>query len=66
MTPVSKPLERASMDLMDMEANAQGNRYILNITDHYGRFIKFHPLKNKYKLNLVTTMAQYITDFGAP
>ncbi len=49
MSPVNKLLERVGMDLMGMVAGAQGNRYILTVTDHHGRFVRFYPLKTKDK-----------------
>ena len=64
--PAQKPLERVGIDLTDMVAGQQGNRYVLTILDHYSRFVKFIPLKNKTSQNVVTALESYVADFGPP
>ncbi len=48
LLPVSKPLERVGIDLTDMVAGSHGFRYALTVVDHYSRFVRFFPLKNKH------------------
>ncbi len=61
---VERPLERVSLDLTDMVAGNQGYRYVLSITDHYSRYVKFSPLKTKNTEKVCECLSQYISDFG--
>ncbi len=63
---VEKPLDRIGIDLTDMIAGSGGYRYVLTIVDHFSRFVKFYPLKNKLSEGIVEALQQYITDFGTP
>ena len=64
--PAQKPLERVGIDLTDMVAGNQGYRYALTILDHYSRYVKFIPLKNKTSQTVVTALESYVADFGPP
>ncbi len=66
LPPVERPLERVSLDITDMVAGAQGYRYVLTITDHYSRFVKFMALKNKTTEAVCEKFAQYMPYFGIP
>lgn len=63
---VGKPLERIGIDLTDMIAGSQGYRYVLTLVDHFSRFVKFYPLKNKHTHGVIEALEQYVADFGAP
>ena len=66
MPPVHKPLERLGIDITDMVAGTHNFRYVLTVVDHYSRFVKFFPLKNKNTNTVVEELGRYVADFGAP
>ncbi len=66
LPPVGKPLERVSLDLTDMVAGAQEYRYVLTITDHYSRYVKFYPLRTKNTEGVSEKFKNYVMDFGIP
>ena len=63
---VNKPLERISIDLTDMMSGANGYRYVLTIIDHYSRYVKFYPLRNKTTELVSTNFQRYLNDYGIP
>ena len=66
LPPVSKPLERVSLDLTDMVAGTQGYRYVLTMVDHYSRFVKFYPLRAKNTEGVCEKLREFILNFGPP
>lgn len=66
LPPVYKPLERISIDLTDMFSGANGYRYVLTVIDHYSRFVKFYPLRNKTTDVVSQNFKKYLNDFGVP
>ncbi len=66
LPPVDKPLDRVSIDLTDMVAGAQGNRYVLTVLDHYSKYTKLYPLKTKNTEEVREAFQGFITDFGTP
>lgn len=66
LPPVHKPLERISIDLTDMVSGANGYRYVLTIIDHYSRYVKFYPLRNKTTELVSANFQKYLNDFGIP
>lgn len=63
---VGKPLERVGIDVTDMIAGSEGYRYVFSVVDHYSRFVKFYPLKNKHTHAIIEAFGQYVADYGAP
>ena len=63
---VSHPLERVSVDLTDMVAGMNGYRYILTVTDHFSRYVKFYRLRTKTSNEVSKRFQDYLYDFGAP
>ncbi len=63
---MKKPLERVSLDLTDVIAEAQEYLYVLTICDHYSRYAKFYPLKTKHTEGVCEGFKSYIMDFGTP
>lgn len=49
-----------------MTAGEQGYRYTLTVIDHYSRYTKFYPLKEKKSAKIITCLASFIADFGQP
>ena len=66
MPPVSRPLERLGLDLTDLIAGDQSARYVLTVIDHYSRYVRFYPLRNKQTENVTKALEQYFADFGTP
>ncbi len=66
MPAVDKPLERVSMDIVDMIGDTQGFRYVLTVLDHYSKYTKLFPLKTKTTEGVCEAFSSYIADFGAP
>ncbi len=64
LPPVSKPLERVSLDLTDMVAGVQEYRYVLTICDHYSRYVNFFPLRTKKTEGVCNKVTNLIMDFG--
>ncbi len=55
---MSQPLERVSIDLIDMVAGTQGY--------HYRRYTKLIPLKSKTTEEVKEAFHSYLSDFGTP
>ena len=66
LPPVNTPLKRIAIDLTDMHQGHDGNRYILTIIDHFSRFVKFFPLRNKCATSIIERLEKYVGDFGDP
>ena len=49
-----------------MMSGANGYRYVLTVIDHYSRFVKFYPLRNKTTDVVSTNFQKYLNDFGIP
>ena len=63
---VSNPLDRIAIDLIDLHGSTEGFRYVLTIIDHYSRFCKFYPLKNKNAEGIEACLGRFTNDFGIP
>lgn len=66
LPPVTRPLDRVSVDLTDMLSGANGYRYVLTIIDHYSRYVKFCPLRTKQSEEVAKHFRSYLHDFGVP
>ena len=66
LPPVTRPLDRISLDLTDMLSGANGYRYVLTILDHYSRYVKFFPLRTKQSEEVAKQLRTYLHDFGVP
>ncbi len=49
-----------------MGTEAHGYRYVLTITDHFSRFVKFYSLKTRNTEEVVRNVQDYLCDFGVP
>ena len=63
---VERPLQRVAIDITDMISGQDGFRYVLTIIDHFSRFVKFYPLKNRNASMIADKLSQYIAGFGVP
>ena len=63
---VNNPLDRIAIDLIDLYSSNEGYRYVLTVIDHYSRFVKFYPLKNKSATGIEACLSSFIKDFGIP
>lgn len=67
MPEVSQPMERVSVDLIDLMGSTQGNRYVLAIIDHFTRYLQLIPLPNKEAQTVADAfIKEYVTLFGPP
>lgn len=67
MPEVSQPIERVSVDLIDLMGSTGGNRYVLSIIDHFTRYLQIIPLPNKEAQTVADAfIKEYVTLFGPP
>jgi hypothetical protein len=64
--PVSAPLERVGIDLIELSPSYSGNKYILTVIDHFSRYVAAFPLPNKTADTVTRAMISYITDNSVP
>ena len=58
--------ERVSIDLMDLYNGQNGYRYVLSVVDHFSRFLRTYPLRNKMSETIVKILRRDISIFGKP
>ena len=63
---VTRPMERVSLDLVDMVGGTNNYRYVLTTIDNYSRFVRFFPLKSKSTLEVTTAFSFYLRSYGIP
>lgn len=63
---VTAPMQRVSVDLMDMHAGSHGYRYMLTVLDHYSRYVRFYPLKSKAAGEVSRNLKKFVAAYGAP
>jgi len=67
MPEVTHPMERVSVDLIDLLGSTRGNRYVLAIIDHFTRYLQLIPLPNKEAQTVADAFIKdYVTLFGPP
>lgn len=67
MPEVTHPMERVSVDLIDLLGSTHGNRYVLAIIDHFTRYLQLIPLPNKEAQTVANAfIKEYVTLFGPP
>lgn len=63
---VTRPLQRIAIDLTDLHNGLDGYRYVLTIIDHFSRFVRFYPLRNKQAGPIVDRLRRFSDDYGVP
>ena len=66
MPRVERPLDRVSLDLIDLVGGANSFRYALTIVDHYSRFVRAYPLQDKGTQKVIKMFKRYIQAYGPP
>ena len=64
--PVSRPLERVGLDLVEMPQSYAGNKYFLTIIDHFTRYVSAHPLHDKSAETVARALMSYISQNSVP
>ena len=63
----SKPLDFVSIDsLVDLPPTTRGNRHILVVNDHFSKFIKLYPIKNRLAETAAKCLSDYFLEYGIP
>ena len=66
LPPVGEKGVRVAIDLIDLVHSSSGPRYCLTMIDHFSRFIRAYPLRNKTSSNVLRALKQDISIFGVP
>ena len=66
LPPVESKGQRVAIDLIDMHSGYQGYRYCLTIMDHFSRFVRAYPLRNKSTSGILKELRKDICLFGTP
>ncbi len=62
----NKPLDRVGIDITDMGTAMSVYRYVLTITDHFSRYVKFYKLRSRQTEEVCRKFKDYLVDFGMP
>ena len=63
----NKPLDFVSIDfLVDLPRTERGNNHILVINDHFSKYIRLYPIKDRRAETAAKCIADYCLDFGIP
>ena len=63
---VDRPLQRIAIDITDMHSGQEGYRYSLTVIDHFSRFTRLYPLRNKMASTVIARLDEYVADYGSP
>ena len=66
LPPVNEKGIRVAIDLIDLVHSSSGYRYCLTVIDHFSRFLRAYPLRNKNSCNVVKALKQDLSIFGIP
>ena len=66
LPPVDRKGKRVAIDLIDMHSSSTGHRYCLTVMDHFSRFIRAYPLRNKSTQSVLKEMTRDVCIFGTP
>ena len=58
--------KRIAIDLIDMHSSSTGHRYCLTVMDHFSRFIRAYPIRNKSTQSVLKELKTDICVFGTP
>jgi len=64
--PVSYPLERVGVDLIELPVSYSGNKYILTVIDHFSKYVSAYALPNKSAETVTRAMVTFISDNSVP
>ena len=66
LPPVEDNGQRIAIDLIDLHGSRAGYRYCLTVIDHFSRYLRIYPLRNKTTKAVATAFKQDICRFGIP
>ncbi|XP_047480196.1 uncharacterized protein LOC125032856 [Penaeus chinensis] len=66
LPPVKDNGQRVSIDLIDLHGSRAGFRYCLMVIDHFSRFLRIYPLRNKSTTAVATEFEKDICRYGTP
>ena len=66
LPPVENKGKRVAIDLIDMHHSHTGQRYCLTVMDHFSRFIRAYPIRNKSTPVVLKALKTDICMFGTP
>ncbi len=66
LPPVDQPMERISIDITEMGSGAIGQKYVLNIIDHFSRFVSLFPLSTRTAESVISNLDMVVEAYEAP
>ena len=66
LPPVEDNGQRVAIDLIDLHGSRVGYRYCLTVIDHFSRYLRIYPLRNKITKTVVLAFKLDICRFGTP
>ena len=66
LPPVEENCQRVAIDLIDLHGSRAGYRYALTVVDHFSRFLRIYPLRNKTTQAVAAEFKKDICQFGKP
>jgi hypothetical protein len=64
--PVSFPLERVGVDLIELPLSYSGNKYCLTIVDHLTSYAKAYPIPDKTAETVAKAFIQFVSENSCP
>lgn len=58
--------KRIAIDLIDLHNSREGYRYCLTVIDHFSRFVRAYPLRNKSTKSVIKEFRKDMCVFGKP
>ncbi len=65
LPPVDQPMERVSIDMMEIESGAIGQKYVLTVIDHFSRFVNLYPLSTRTVESVISKLDMVVDACGA-
>lgn len=66
LPPVEDNGQRVAIDLIDLHTSKAGYRYCLTVLDHFSRYLRIYPLRNKTTKAVATEFMKDICQYGKP
>ena len=66
LPPVEDNGQRVAIDLIDLHGSRAGYRYCLTVIDHFSRYLRVYPLRNKTTKAVAIAFKSDICRFGTP
>lgn len=66
LPPVEDNGQRVAIDLIDLHQSRNGHRFCLTVLDHFSRYLRIYPLRNKNTKTVATEFMKDICRYGKP